>query len=95
MHLAANEELHVLHVLPLLPAPRQHVPLVRRRHDDVPLRQQLQVSRSLPSQQHSSDAQPRELVVPARVDRLGDALEGRDVDAPAAEIGITSLINET
>ena len=37
------------------------------------------------------DAKPRELVVPARVDGLGDALEGRDVDAaPAPALGLVT-----
>lgn len=41
--LVADEQLHVLHVLPLLPAAREDVPLFRRRDDDVPLCDQLQV----------------------------------------------------
>ena len=53
MHLAADEELDVLDVLSLLPASREDVPLVWRRHDDVAFGQQLQVRCRLAGQEHS------------------------------------------
>ena len=53
VHLAADEKLDVLDILSLLPAAREDVPLVRRRHDDVAFGQQLQVRRRLAGQEHS------------------------------------------
>jgi hypothetical protein len=43
-----DEEGDVLHVLPLLPSAREHVPPLRRSHDELATLEQLQVGGGLP-----------------------------------------------
>ena len=45
LQLVGDEEVDVLHVLALLPAARQHVPVLRNRDQDVGLGQQFQIRR--------------------------------------------------
>lgn len=65
MSLVHNEEADVLHVLPLLPAAGQDVPLVGGAHNDVAFAQKLQVGAGLASEQHHLLVQDvLELLVP-------------------------------
>lgn len=52
MGLIHNEKADVLDVLPLLPAPRQYVPLVRGADNDVTFPQELQIGAGFSSKQH-------------------------------------------
>ena len=58
VELVDDEEGDVLHVLALLPAAAQHVPLLGRGDDDVALLQRLGVRRRLANQLHHVQAQP-------------------------------------
>lgn len=67
MHFVHDEEVDVLNVLALLPAPREDVPLLRGADDDVAFTQELEVSAGLPRQQHHLFEQPLlELLMPVQ-----------------------------
>ena len=69
MQLIHNEQADVLHVLPLLPPPGEHVPLLRGADHDVALGQELQVGGCLSSQADHSLAQVLpELSQPVSID---------------------------
>ncbi|KAG5462685.1 MAG: LOW QUALITY PROTEIN: hypothetical protein BJ554DRAFT_4068 [Olpidium bornovanus] len=93
VELVGNEETDGLHVLPHLPAPRNDVPLLRRRDYHVGLLEQLQICRRLSGQQDDllSSADLRKLILPVTQSLVRHLLERSDVHAPARTLSKRGL----
>ena len=82
MELVAEQQRDRLHVLALLPAAREMVPLLRGRDQDRGLLEQLEVHRRLAREHLDCAAERPEALRPVRMPLLRDGGEGGEVDAP-------------
>mmetsp|Transcript_81372 Transcript_81372/g.244012 ORF Transcript_81372/g.244012 Transcript_81372/m.244012 type:complete len:945 (-) Transcript_81372:82-2916(-) len=89
-HLAADEvglvneqQRDVLHVLALLPAARDHVPPLRRRHDQLTALEALEVGRRIAREGLDVEAELAKFGRPVVVALVGERLQRRHVDGAA------------